>query len=122
MRQLPVARLERVEVTTADGQRLRGRYRGWQDGRSGIVVGAEVLWLEATGWSSAPLSPGRPRPGAGRTAECRRRRRPPRSRAERRGRSEPAAGPERPQDGGHGIRRRRPAPSPPRRRRATCRC
>jgi hypothetical protein len=46
MRQLPVARLERVEVTTADGRRLQGRYRGWQAGRSGIEVGAEVLWLE----------------------------------------------------------------------------
>ncbi len=46
MRQLPVARLARVEVTTADGQRLRGRYHGWQNGRSGIAVGAELLWLE----------------------------------------------------------------------------
>jgi Calx-beta domain len=46
MRQLPLARLERVEVTTADGRRLQGRYRGWQAGRSGIEVGTEVLWLE----------------------------------------------------------------------------
>jgi hypothetical protein len=46
MRQIPVGRIERLEITTADGQRLRGRYHGWRDGRAGIEVGAEVLWLE----------------------------------------------------------------------------
>ena len=47
MRQIPVGRLERLEITTADGQRLRGRYHGWLDGRAGIEVGSEVLWLES---------------------------------------------------------------------------
>jgi len=46
LRQIPVGRLERVEVTTADGQTLLGRYRGWVDGRSMIAVGAEMLSLE----------------------------------------------------------------------------
>jgi hypothetical protein len=46
IRQIPVGRIERLEITTADGQRLRGRYHGWRDGRCGIEVGAEVLWLE----------------------------------------------------------------------------
>lgn len=46
LRQIPVGRLERVEVTTADGQTLLGRYRGWADGRSMIAVGAEMLSLE----------------------------------------------------------------------------
>jgi len=46
LRQIPVGRIERLEITTADGQRLRGRYHGWRDGRAGIEVGAEVLWLE----------------------------------------------------------------------------
>jgi hypothetical protein len=46
LRQIPVGRLERVEVTTADGQTLLGRYRGWADGRAMIAVGAEMLSLE----------------------------------------------------------------------------
>ncbi|HSA81573.1 MAG TPA: Calx-beta domain-containing protein [Geminicoccaceae bacterium] len=46
MRQIPVGRLERLEIKTADGQRLRGNYHGWLDGRAGIEVGSEVLWLE----------------------------------------------------------------------------
>ena len=46
LRQVPLGRLERVEVTTADGQTLLGRYRGWVDGRSLIAVGAEMLSLE----------------------------------------------------------------------------
>jgi Calx-beta domain len=46
LRQIPVGRLEQLETTTADGQTLRGRYYGWVDGRYGVVVGAELLWLE----------------------------------------------------------------------------
>ena len=46
LRQVPVGRLEQLEVTTADGQKLRGRYHGWIDGRCGIEVGTELLWLE----------------------------------------------------------------------------
>ena len=46
VRQVPVGRLERVEVTTADGHKLLGSYRGWSDGRSLIAVGAEMLSLE----------------------------------------------------------------------------
>jgi hypothetical protein len=46
LRQIPVGRLERVEVTTADGQTLLGHYRGWADGRAMIAVGAEMLSLE----------------------------------------------------------------------------
>jgi hypothetical protein len=46
MRQIPVGRLKQLETTTADGRRLRGRYHGWVDGRGGIEVGSEVLWLE----------------------------------------------------------------------------
>ena len=58
MRQIPVGRLERLEMTTADGQRLRGRYHGWLDGRCGIEVGAELLWLENDRVvARAPLAP-----------------------------------------------------------------
>jgi Calx-beta domain len=58
MRQIPVGRLERLEITTADGQRLRGRYHGWLDGRAGIEVGSEVLWLESDRVvARAPLAP-----------------------------------------------------------------
>ena len=46
LRQIAVGRLERVEVTTADGQTLLGRYRGWADGRSMLAVGAELLAVE----------------------------------------------------------------------------
>lgn len=47
IRQLPVSRLERVEVATADGRTvLVGRYRGWEDGRSALEVGADLVWLE----------------------------------------------------------------------------
>jgi RNase P/RNase MRP subunit p29 len=46
LRQVPIGRLEQVEVTTADGQKLLGRYRGWIDGRSLIAVGGEMLSLE----------------------------------------------------------------------------
>ena len=54
LRQLPVGRLERVEVTTADGQTLRGRYRGWA-GRAQPDRGrrrAACRW-RTTAWSSA---------------------------------------------------------------------
>jgi hypothetical protein len=76
-RQVPVGRLERVEVTTADGQTLLGRYRGWVDGRSMIAVGAEMLSLEngrvverrplttpAIAAASAPDAPAAPSPAA----------------------------------------------------------
>jgi Calx-beta domain len=46
MRQIPVGRLKQVRTTTADGQTLRGRYHGWVEGRAGIEVGSELLWLE----------------------------------------------------------------------------
>jgi hypothetical protein len=46
MRQIPVGRVEQVQTRTADGQTLRGRYHGWLDGRYGIEVGTELLWLE----------------------------------------------------------------------------
>jgi hypothetical protein len=46
LRQLPVGRLERVEVTTAGGQTLVGRYRDWDDGRSLIEVGTDLVTLE----------------------------------------------------------------------------
>ena len=46
MRQIPVARLQQVQTRTADGQTLRGRYHGWVDGRYGIEVGGELVWLE----------------------------------------------------------------------------
>ena len=46
LRQVPVRQLERVEVSAADGQMLRGRYRSWSNGRSAVEVGDELLWLE----------------------------------------------------------------------------
>jgi hypothetical protein len=47
LRQVPIGRIERIEVTGADGRtRLVGRYRGWADGRSVVEVGTELLWLE----------------------------------------------------------------------------
>jgi Calx-beta domain len=46
MRQIPVGRLQQVQTRTAEGQTLRGRYHGWVDGRYGIEVGTELLWLE----------------------------------------------------------------------------
>ena len=46
LRQVPVGRLARLETRTADGQTLRGRYHGWADGRCGIEIGDELLWLE----------------------------------------------------------------------------
>jgi hypothetical protein len=46
LRQVPVGQLEQLKVTTADGQRVRGRYHGWLDGRYGIEVGTELLWLK----------------------------------------------------------------------------
>ena len=77
LRQVPVGRLERVDVTTADGQTLLGRYRGWVDGRSMIAVGAEMLSLEndrvverrplttpAMAAASAPDAPAAPSPTA----------------------------------------------------------
>ena len=38
IRQIPVGRIERLEITTADGQRLRGRYHGWRDGRYDVAI------------------------------------------------------------------------------------
>jgi len=46
LRQIPVGRLAQLAITTADGQRLRGRYHGWVDGRCGLAIGSELLWLE----------------------------------------------------------------------------
>lgn len=47
MRQVPVGRIERIEITTGDGNTLLiGRYRGFEDGRSAIEVGTELLWFE----------------------------------------------------------------------------
>ncbi len=46
MRQIPVGRLQRVRITTADGQTLGGPFRGWKDGRTAIMVGSEVVWIE----------------------------------------------------------------------------
>jgi hypothetical protein len=46
MRQIPVGRLEQVRTTTADGRTLRGRFHGWVEGRAGIEVGSELIWLE----------------------------------------------------------------------------
>jgi hypothetical protein len=46
IRQIPVGRLQQVQTRTAEGQTLRGRYHGWVDGRYGIEVGTELLWLE----------------------------------------------------------------------------
>ncbi|MCC2665265.1 MAG: sodium/calcium exchanger 1 [Geminicoccaceae bacterium] len=46
MRQIPIGLLQQVQTRTADGQALRGRYHGWVDGRYGVEVGTELLWLE----------------------------------------------------------------------------
>jgi RNase P/RNase MRP subunit p29 len=46
MRQIPIGRLRRVRVTTADGQTLSGSFHGWQDGHTAIVVGSDVVWTE----------------------------------------------------------------------------
>ena len=80
LRQIPLGRLERVEITTADGQTLRGRYRGWAGGRSLIEVGAELLALEndrvverrslATGALAAAPTPQPPAAGGAPAADA----------------------------------------------------
>ncbi len=46
MRQIPIHRLQRIRVTTAEGQTLTGSFHGWQDGRTAIEVGSDVVWVE----------------------------------------------------------------------------
>ena len=46
MRQIPVGRLQRVRITTAEGQTLTGAFRGWRDGRTAVEVGSELIWVD----------------------------------------------------------------------------